>query len=228
VNRDFSVSLLISVFVHAALFFFLSSVMVQQAVTPLLTNMTVVGVMPFGEGLGQIPKAAAGENEKKIAVAGKKPGKTKVLLPRTAEQIEKLRTIAPIGIQPDKERTDIGPVSVRDSVPGQGNEPGRPGSPLGQPGITGQLAQRGIKYSYRPAYPEWAKRQGTEGEVRLKITVTPAGLVQNVTVFQTSGNRDLDQVAVASIRKWLFDPLPENFDQTYQEGIVTFRFQLDK
>jgi TonB family protein len=66
---------------------------------------------------------------------------------------------------------------------------------------------RAIKSRVAPTYPEIAKRMRIAGEVRLEVTVDPAG---NVTgVKKLSGNGMLSAAAEEAVRKWRFDPGPD-------------------
>ena len=53
-----------------------------------------------------------------------------------------------------------------------------------------------------PVFPEVARRSGTYGEVRLQVTVSPAGKVTNVHVV--SGPTILRQAAGAAVEKWQY------------------------
>ncbi len=66
---------------------------------------------------------------------------------------------------------------------------------------------RAVKVRVAPAYPEIAKRMRITGEVRLEVTVDPAG---NVTgVVKLSGNGMLSAAAEEAVRKWKFDSGPD-------------------
>ena len=57
----------------------------------------------------------------------------------------------------------------------------------------------------RALYPEEARRQGLEGNVRLRILVDARGRVSKVRVIQRAGN-GFDQAAVKIIKKFKFRP----------------------
>jgi protein TonB len=58
----------------------------------------------------------------------------------------------------------------------------------------------------RPPYPELAQRRGWEGEVLLRVRVTPAGKVEGAVVRRSSGREVLDEAAIAAVRSWTFVP----------------------
>ncbi|HOW28299.1 MAG TPA: TonB family protein [Elusimicrobiota bacterium] len=92
--------------------------------------------------------------------------------------------------------------------------------------IVGPLANRPIKHRELPAYPEWAQARGIEASVVLQFTVTPEGAVkENIMVIRTSGFSQMDELAISSLKKWLFEPLPS--DQYREEvGSITFNFAV--
>jgi outer membrane biosynthesis protein TonB len=55
-------------------------------------------------------------------------------------------------------------------------------------GSVGPVADRAVTHYKVPDYPDWAKRDGTEGSVTLYFFVLPDGAVkENVVVERTSG-----------------------------------------
>lgn len=57
-----------------------------------------------------------------------------------------------------------------------------------------------------PRYPEFARRNGWQGIVLVRVTVTSNGRAKSVSVFRGSGYAILDQAALDSVRRWLFHP----------------------
>jgi TonB family protein len=55
-----------------------------------------------------------------------------------------------------------------------------------------------------PEYPETLKRLYIGGTVRLEITISPAGAVQNATLL--GGNPVLGQSAIVAVKKWKYEP----------------------
>ncbi len=66
---------------------------------------------------------------------------------------------------------------------------------------------RGVKMRVAPVYPEMAKRLKISGEVRVEVTVDPAGKVTEVK--KLSGNGMLSVAADEAVRKWKFEPGPD-------------------
>ena len=93
--------------------------------------------------------------------------------------------------------------------------------------LLGPVADRKLLRYSTPAYPEWAKREGVEGSVRLYFLVSEEGQVrENIVVEKTSGYPDFDSNAVTALSGWLFEPLPGN-QVGDQWGQITFKFRLD-
>ncbi|OIN98570.1 hypothetical protein AUJ66_00775 [Candidatus Desantisbacteria bacterium CG1_02_38_46] len=95
----------------------------------------------------------------------------------------------------------------------------------GRLGIAGPVATRGILYFECPVYPEWAEKKGIESRVKLKFWVSPDGDVDEVLVEQ-KGYLQLDNLAVQSLKKWRFEPLPSGVKQARQWGTIEMIFKL--
>jgi TonB family protein len=90
--------------------------------------------------------------------------------------------------------------------------------------LVGPVADRAVTHYKVPDYPDWAKRDGTEGSVTLYFFVLPDGRVkENVLVEQTSGFSDFDDRAVAALLQWKFVSLPLSNEQW---GRITFNYRL--
>ncbi len=100
----------------------------------------------------------------------------------------------------------------------------RPG-PKGPVDISGPLKNRDLMSWVLPDYPDWAQEQGITGTLRMKIWVTPAGLVKSfMEPKQLSADPRLDEKAVEALRQWQFAEKPNSFGD--QWGVVTIRFSL--
>lgn len=94
-------------------------------------------------------------------------------------------------------------------------------------GIEGEIATRKILKSRTPPYPEWAQRKGIQAVVSLRLTVLADGRVkQDIILERTSGYKALDEIAIQTLRDWLFEPLPKTAWRE-QWGVVNFVFKLD-
>jgi len=196
------------------------------------TDITVIGVAPQGEGLGMkshpvtkgtpaIPKSAppAPAKEKGIVQLPASQGPS-------AEALAAVRAAFPIGSETPP-AAETAAVPAFPDVEGYGFDPGRPGVPWGRPGVVGPLAQRAIKYQVLPPYPAWARQQGITAKVEVGIWVTPEGKVKDrIDIIKKSGWRELDELVLAAVRRWEFEPLPPIAKQEDQYGIVPIRFAL--
>lgn len=95
---------------------------------------------------------------------------------------------------------------------GSGNGGGGGGNGSGQGG--GSAAQGGIippsiVTQPKPVYPAAAKQAGREGRVTLKVQILTSGLPGDVILVTSSGYSDLDEAAMAAVRKWVFTPARE-------------------
>ena len=67
-------------------------------------------------------------------------------------------------------------------------------------------AERGVVKRVEPSYPETLRQMGIGGSVRLQITISPSGTVQNVEVL--GGNPILAEAAVEAVKQWVYAPAP--------------------
>lgn len=239
-NRDLTVSFLASFLLHFSALLALSMLVTQSpSKEAFFTEITVIGVSPYGSGLGkknvvvQKESVVSRPTKPDTAITSDNPVKQSdegTILPkaepRTDEYINKLRETVPIGVAV----SSVAPTSpVREDDFGFGDDSKQPGVPWGNPNVTGSLAQRAIKLRHIPEYPDWAKKKGIEGKVKLGIIVTPSGSVkEEVEVLQKSGYKELDDLAALSIKKWIFEPLPVYIKQENQYGVISFRFDLSE
>ena len=78
-----------------------------------------------------------------------------------------------------------------------------------------------------PAYPRMAMKRGITGTVLLQVLVGIDGRPLEVTVAQSSGNRELDEAARAQVlRRWSFQPASKNGQAVQAIGMVPIEFAL--
>lgn len=95
---------------------------------------------------------------------------------------------------------------------------------------TGPLTGARLAYAHAPAppYPVDALREGRSGTVILEVLVGLDGKPLKVTVAQSSGQRDLDRLAVRHVEsKWRFEPATRNGQPVQAIGRVPIQFSLD-
>ncbi len=251
-DREFQKSILYSTGFHCLLLLILFIIYHSFLVvrTPLLMDLTLIGQMSQGQGLGspssnsgekpvQLPMAETnGEfstprteqanppipNTEKPEVSVKKPLKPKVHSGSANSEayLESLHHSAPIGLELKKDA----PNKIKTTA-GLGHI-GVAGTPNGSANIEGELAARTIKRQINPEYPDWAKKQGIEATIRFHLTVLPNGLLleNDLQMEQTSGYRELDRVVYDALVQWEFEPLPPEIPAVDQSGIITFSFSL--
>jgi protein TonB len=61
-----------------------------------------------------------------------------------------------------------------------------------------------------PQYPQRALRQGLQGWVDLRFTITEAGDVEDIQVVNAQPRREFDREAVRALQQWKFRPRVEN------------------
>ena len=105
-------------------------------------------------------------------------------------------------------------------------------APAGRPGDNSAsataltLARPLYRQNPAPTYPHRARRMGYEGIVMLKVLVDENGRVDDLTVLESSGYPILDRTALASVRKWLFEPGTEGGIKKKMWVRIPVRFDL--
>jgi protein TonB len=77
-----------------------------------------------------------------------------------------------------------------------------------------------------PPYPGKARHRRQEGTVVLEVRVSSGGSVDDLRIKESSGHRILDQAAMSSVRKWVFEPGRRNGLPIAMTVLVPVRFTL--
>lgn len=93
------------------------------------------------------------------------------------------------------------------------------------PGVV--IARPLYKLNPSPGYPLRARRMGYEGLVMLKVQVDEYGRVDDLEILKSSGYAVLDQAAISSVRKWLFEPGTEGGNKKKMWVKIPIRFELE-
>jgi protein TonB len=78
----------------------------------------------------------------------------------------------------------------------------------------------------KPLYPEFARRRGYEGRVRIEVEVLASGRVGRIWVKESSGYEILDRSALETIRDWRFIPARFGGIPVKSTVIIPVKFQL--
>jgi len=240
-DRTLSGTLLISLLFHGILLALLAGFVASNSTgkSVYLTEVTLLGEMPYGKGLGQKGDVSANTGIKSGKIAAKPEKiaskiKTKqviskqTVVQKSGDDIIKLHKETPIGMDESAMKNSDGPLEGPVLGGGYGEDTENPGMANGNLEISGAIASRGIISKVMPGYPEWAKRQGIEGAVQVQITVKPGGDVNDVKLIKTCGSKDMDSLVTGCMLKWKFDSLPISARPIDQEGKITFKFNLKK
>jgi TonB family protein len=94
--------------------------------------------------------------------------------------------------------------------------------------VFGEIKHRKILRMKMPKYPAWAEEQGIEASTTIRVGVLADGSVDETSVYveSTSGYPELDNLAIAAAKQFIFASLPPNKSQVVQYGSVRFAFQL--
>lgn len=83
--------------------------------------------------------------------------------------------------------------------------PAPPATPAPAP-VTPPSASAGYLKNPAPEYPSLAQRRGWEGTVLLRVHVLASGSPSDIQIQQSAGRQQLDEAAVAAVRRWSFAP----------------------
>ena len=77
-----------------------------------------------------------------------------------------------------------------------------------------------------PEYPRIARKRGYQGTVVLEVLVDQNGRVGDLRLFTSSGHSILDRKAMASVKRWLFEPGMKGDKKLDMWVRVPVRFEL--
>ena len=131
-------------------------------------------------------------------------------------------------------KVGFGRVYVRSRLDSEALDVSRPSADTSQPvslsvkkkyDIEGKLAGRKIIVRPpSPEYPQWAVKGGLEADMKLRVTVSPQGVVERVERVQSTGYPKMDLVASRYIKQWRFES--RVFDTESETGVVSIKFRL--
>lgn len=96
--------------------------------------------------------------------------------------------------------------------------PAPPAPPAPKP-VTPPSAGAGYLHNPAPEYPSVAMRRGWEGTVLLRVHVLASGQPGEIQVQKTSGHEQLDDAALAAVKRWSFVPAKQG--DVAQDGWVS-------
>jgi TonB family protein len=226
-DRTSGLSVGLTVGIHLALIFLLGTLAMKPVMqTPLLIEVTLAGTnapRSQTEGVKSEGNVVAPQGVKENQPPSLTPQEIKAWqTQRRREMIKELaqsRNKVRIGAAPKDLRQDAGGLAE-----GRGaGEAGLPGSPKGTLSLTGAIATRGYK---EPDFSMLRAYITEETQLRISLVVQPGGEVRQAALLETSGYPYVDQKALELCRKILFDPLPPDWQQAEQEGVITIKLKL--
>jgi protein TonB len=78
-----------------------------------------------------------------------------------------------------------------------------------------------------PAYPRLSRRLREEGEVELRVRVSPQGQPMTVELARSSGSQRLDEAALRAVRQWRFEPARQGSRAVEAWVRVPIHFKLE-
>ncbi len=87
------------------------------------------------------------------------------------------------------------------ATPGKGSlGPPREGRPT-----TRERKRRRIR-TVKPVVPRWVEEKGIETYAKVRIQILESGKIGTVVLTMSSGERELDHLALGAVKQWLYDP----------------------
>jgi len=103
--------------------------------------------------------------------------------------------------------------------------PAPPAPPAPAP-ITPASANAGYLHNPAPEYPPLAMRRNWEGTVLLRVHVLASGKPGEIQIQKSSGREQLDDAALAAVKRWSFVPAKQGNDPTDGWVSVPIDFKL--
>ncbi len=226
-DRISNISLGVSLCLHAVLIIGFGAMKLQTtAPLPMLIEVTLAGSSaPYSvsEGIKAGGKTIASREREEQGQGSMSPEETKAWQDRRRREIirELAKSRAGLKLGASKNKLRQGNQGLAE---GRGaGDFGQPGSPQGTLSFTGAIAARGFQ---EPDFSMLKSLITEETQLRLRMIVLPGGEVKKCLLLETSGYPYVDQKAIELARMIAFDPLPSNWKQVEQQGILTIKLKL--
>lgn len=150
------------------------------------------------------------------------PERTEYSLPK--EKAIKVKPKAEI--KPVKTATQKSTMTSNKAQPGISQTPSESGTR--QLGASSESASPDFLKNPPPPYPLISKRNGEEGVVLLRVSISGTGLVTGVNLKKSSGFERLDESATRAVKKWHFKPALFGGIPVGDTVDVPIRFKLEE
>ena len=78
----------------------------------------------------------------------------------------------------------------------------------------------------RPVYPKNLRERDIEGKVIIKLLIDKEGKVQEIQIFESSGYKMFDEIAIKTVRQWRFKPARKGNQQRGSWVLIPINFQI--
>ena len=100
-------------------------------------------------------------------------------------------------------------------------------APAPAPSLTQARFDADYLHNPKPLYPPLSRRQGEEGKVLLKVSVSAQGAAEQVEVHKSSGFTRLDNAARDAVLRWRFVPARRGDEPVAASVLVPITFALE-
>jgi protein TonB len=81
--------------------------------------------------------------------------------------------------------------------------------------------------NHPPVYPKLSKRLKEEGTVVLSMLISSTGVIEDISVKESSGYKRLDTAALSAARKWRYEPATNNGKAIAHPYLMPIEFKLN-
>ena len=81
--------------------------------------------------------------------------------------------------------------------------------------------------NHPPLYPKLSKRLKEEGTVILSMLISSQGLIEDISIKESSGYSRLDKAALSAAAKWRYEPATVNGKAVANRYSMPIEFKLD-
>ena len=94
-------------------------------------------------------------------------------------------------------------------------------------GAEDQQLPQPVATNEAPVYPEDARAAGLQGKVTLQLHIGVDGRVESLKVLRSSGANSLDEAALATVKRWRFEPARRNGRPLAMDVKTSVSFQIE-
>lgn len=175
----------------------------------------MLAVLPTRQATAPMPPAPTEESTKPVVAP---QPKTDLVAPQPKIELKPAEQPVAAAAAPP---APAAPAAAPKAVPAPAPAPAGPAGPVSVANINTNLLS-----GAPPSYPVVSRRKREQGTVVLRVVVSDEGRVSSVSVSRSSGFKELDDAALAAVRKWRWSPTIREGKPVAITGLVQIPFVL--